>query len=180
MRAPRSPVARLVVCIVAADHPRIQATLDFDTFVNESHVLLSFGRSYEPSLAERYVEGLVAERNARRKVVVYAPSSTVVPTLVTSRDLLALVPKPLAEREAARLPLRIFAPPFALPPQHISMVWHARTQNDPAHRCLGISCASSGDVNRSPAVARGFATGSNLRIDHLSVTLAQAVLTAVD
>jgi DNA-binding transcriptional LysR family regulator len=124
------------VCIAAADHPRVGATPDLEQFLQESHIVLSFGRGHEPSLTERYVEGLLAERNMRRKVAVYAPSGLVVPALVANTDLIALIPKPLAHQAALRLPVKIFMPPFALQPQHISMVWHARTQNDPAHRWL--------------------------------------------
>jgi len=123
-------------CIAAGAHPRLGDTLDFDQYVAEAHVIITFGRSHQPFMTEQFVNSLLAEHNAKRNVAAYVPSALVVPDMVASSDLLAMVPRPLAEAAAERLALKVFDPPFSIPPQDIAMIWHARTKNDPPARWL--------------------------------------------
>jgi DNA-binding transcriptional LysR family regulator len=56
------------------------------------------------------------------------------PEIAAKTDLIAFVPKPLAQSLAERLALHIFDPPVPIAPTSLSMTWHARVQNDPANR----------------------------------------------
>lgn len=125
-----------MVCIMAADHPRIGDMLDFDQYIREDHVVLTFGSRREPSLMERFVDGLMEERGLTRSVKVHIPTVLTAPELVAATDLLALVPKQLAEENAARLGLKYFPVPFELPLQNISLIWHERTHRNPAHQWI--------------------------------------------
>jgi DNA-binding transcriptional LysR family regulator len=123
-------------CVVARNHPRIGNELTFEQYVAEGHVILTFGRTHQPFVTEQYVDGLLAERNVHRRAAAFVPSALVVPDIVARTDLVALIPRPLAEGVADQLALKLLEPPFPLPLQGIAMVWHARTNNDLGSRWL--------------------------------------------
>ena len=58
----------------------------------------------------------------------------IAPLLVAQSDLVATVPRRLAERFATLLRLRILPPPVRLAGFPVVMVWHGRTADDPAHQ----------------------------------------------
>jgi DNA-binding transcriptional LysR family regulator len=121
-------------CIAAKDHPRIGSELTLEDYAREAHVMLTFGHSQQPLLTERYVNDILEELNIFRRVAIYLPTVLAVPDIVAHTDLLALLPRQAAEKAATRSRLNLFEAPFTLPQQDMSMIWHARTTNDSAHR----------------------------------------------
>ena len=121
-------------CIVSADHPRIGSELSLEDYAKEAHVISTFGRPTQLSLTERHMEAALDELGVRRRIAAYVPTMLSIPDLVAAGDLVGLVPEPVAERAATRLPLRVLTPPVAMPPHDLVLIWHARTHNDPAQR----------------------------------------------
>jgi DNA-binding transcriptional LysR family regulator len=124
-----------VRCLMAADHPRIGDTLDLDAYLRESHVVMSYGRKYQPMIYEQYAENFFAQHDRFRKIAFYVPSALVVPDVVATTDLLALLPYPLTATDAGPS-IKLMDPPFDLPDQEVAMIWHPRSQNDKAHQWL--------------------------------------------
>lgn len=137
-------------CIVAADHPRVAGKLDIETFAQESHIVPTFGRASQLSLTERHVRNELAAHRLRRNVGAFVPAMLAIPGLVAESDMIGLVPVPVAEEAAKLLPIQLLAPPFAMPPHDLVLVWHTRTHNDPAHRWFRAILRGSGRAGGPP------------------------------
>lgn len=133
-RVPRGFLARKLfdldfVCIVRRNHPSVRKRLTLRSYAELGHVLVSpFGG--RGSIVTR---ALAAHGRAHR-VAVQTRHFLVAPLLVAQSDLVATVPRLLAERFAELLPLRILAPPIRFAGLRIDMVWHGRTTDEPAQR----------------------------------------------
>lgn len=123
-------------CVARADHPRIGDELTFEDYLNERHVVLTFGSSTQLLLTERMIDSVLAQTEAKRKVAFYVPSFLALIDIVSKSDLLGIIPLPLAQEAASHQRLRYFEPPIELPHQNSVMVWHARTKSDPGHKWL--------------------------------------------
>jgi DNA-binding transcriptional LysR family regulator len=64
------------------------------------------------------------------------PHFLAIPRLVSMTDLIIAAPRKLALVLAAQYPLRIVKPPVAIPEFTISMLWHERTNADPAQQWI--------------------------------------------
>jgi DNA-binding transcriptional LysR family regulator len=116
--------------IVRRDHPRVRASLTLEAFTSEEHVVVSprgGGFTTATDIALNAV-------GATRRVALSAASFVFVPEIVERSDFLALVPSRLINRRADRL--RILNPPIAVPGFAISLLWHDRTHEHPAHRWI--------------------------------------------
>ena len=70
------------------------------------------------------------------RTVVHTRHYAALPELVTSTDLLAIVPQMYAQAMAARWPVRVWSLPGEAPQYDVQMVWHATATNEPAHAWL--------------------------------------------
>lgn len=119
-------------CIAWNGHPLLGDTLDMDTFLACGHVTPVFGPARHPSL-----DGLFfRQHQIERKVQVITHDFESMAQIVVETDLLAIMPARLATLCAERYPIRIMAPPIALPPLQSCMQWHRSHANDPCHRWL--------------------------------------------
>jgi DNA-binding transcriptional LysR family regulator len=66
-----------------------------------------------------------------RRVALSAASFLFVPEIIARSDLIAFVPSRLLHPRADRL--AIFEPPIKVPSFAISLLWHDRTHDHPAH-----------------------------------------------
>jgi DNA-binding transcriptional LysR family regulator len=113
------------VCIVRRNHPRVRSRLTLRRFTELGHVLVSpFG-----GRGGMVDQALVAQGRVRR-VAIQTRHFLIAPLLVAQSDLVATVPRRLAERFATLLPLRILRPPIRLAGFAVKMVWHGRTADD--------------------------------------------------
>jgi DNA-binding transcriptional LysR family regulator len=60
----------------------------------------------------------------------------VAPIVVSETDFISTGPERLARRMARRFPLQLLPPPLRLPGFGLSLGWHPRFDDDPAHRWL--------------------------------------------
>jgi DNA-binding transcriptional LysR family regulator len=129
------------VCIASRDHPSIRGKISIRQYAAASHAAV-FYKTEGPGV----IDTLLAQKGLARRVVVQSPHFCGVPFLVSGSDLIATVPRRLAERFARPLGLQVLAVPFAMPPFRLSLLWHQRIDADPAHawmRALVIDSAKT-------------------------------------
>jgi DNA-binding transcriptional LysR family regulator len=117
-------------CLARAGHPGVRGRFDLARFCALAHVA-TFYRG-EPGFIDR----VLAERGRKRRVALAVPHWLSVPFVVARSDLIATVPAAVAAALAPPLRLRRLRCPVPLPPVHVSVAWHARTHDSPAHRWL--------------------------------------------
>ena len=115
------------VGIVRSGHPWTKRRPSLDAFCDARHVLVSpaGGGLRGPT------DDALAALGRRRRIALTLSSFLLVPGVVASRALAAVVPERLlAGRRAA---VGVFALPVELPPIRAIAVWHPRWHRDPAH-----------------------------------------------
>lgn len=120
------------VVIVRPDHPALDddGALPLPRYVEQGHVLVSADDG--PGIVDR----ALAEHGLRRRVVLRTPYFVGVPFMVARSELVATLPRALAEEAATVVPLRLLPPPLPLPSFRVTMTWHERAHRDPAHEWL--------------------------------------------
>ncbi len=78
-------------------------------------------------------DAALARVGAARRVVMTLPSFAGVYRTVAVSDLIALIPRQLAEKVAQDVGLACYTPPFPLEPALIVAAWHRRYSASPAH-----------------------------------------------
>jgi DNA-binding transcriptional LysR family regulator len=126
-----------VAVIARRDHPRVREALTLENYLAERHVVLRPKSEQEMELEVR--RKLVA---LGRDVALEVSNTLALAVVVSECDLLGVLGRPLAEKLAERLRLRIFPPPIPLPSVGVYMAWHASRENDPAHRWLRAGIAA--------------------------------------
>jgi DNA-binding transcriptional LysR family regulator len=118
------------VVAMRAGHPDAGgAGLSLDRFCALDHALVSLaGGGFRGGTDEA-----LAAVGRQRRVVVSVGSFLVLAELLRSSDLIAVVPRRLAQGVAGLVMTR---PPVAVPGFAKVMAWHERTHHDPAHRWL--------------------------------------------
>jgi DNA-binding transcriptional LysR family regulator len=110
-------------------HPRGTGSLDLDMYCRLEHVLVSPDGGFRSPIDDR-----LAELGVERRVVLTVPGYNQVALLLSGADSVATLPSRLLNRYADMLD--IFDLPFEYPSFTLSMAWHPRAQDDPAHRWL--------------------------------------------
>jgi len=145
-------------CLVRADHPDVKKRLDLDTFVRLGHALIS-----PEGDGPGTVDVALAQRGLSRRVALRVPWVLATPMIVASSDLVATVPRCVAETFARGFGLQLFEPPLELPTFDIGQVWHQRYDQDAAHRWLrGLMVDAASEIvaqltarRRRPRLAAG-------------------------
>lgn len=119
-------------CVVWDGNTAVGDTLDLATFAQCGHIAPHLGRPGAPTVAERHLAASLPARH----IAVVTYDFTAQATLVVGTDLITTMQTRLAHESAARLPLRVLAPPLAMPALRVCMQWHDYQSADPAHRWL--------------------------------------------
>ncbi len=82
------------------------------------------------------VQQMLDAQGLAERTVVHARHYAALPDLVTSTDLLAIVPQMYARAMAVRWPVRVWSLPGDAPQYDVRMVWHATATQEPAHAWL--------------------------------------------
>jgi DNA-binding transcriptional LysR family regulator len=82
------------------------------------------------------VQRMLDELGIAGRTVVHARHYAALPELVTSTDLLAIVPQMYARAMAQRWPVRVWQLPGAPLEYDVRMLWHATATREPAHAWL--------------------------------------------
>jgi DNA-binding transcriptional LysR family regulator len=78
-------------------------------------------------------DGALADQNLRRRVVITVPNFALVPYVVQSTDLVAVVGERIARHFAEGMGLAVHPIPFHVEPCAMRMYWTAHADNDPAN-----------------------------------------------
>jgi len=118
------------VCAVRQSHPIRSTKVSMKRFLSYDHVLVSpsEGRFRGPA------DDVLAKHKARRRVALSVPSFLILLQILQTDDVIALVPKRLLTRRPHAL--RLVQPPIEVPGFDVIAAWHARSQQDPAHKWL--------------------------------------------
>ena len=120
-------------CLVRQGHPALAAPLTLQQFAECMHVQVLPSR---PSFYDDAVEKALLVAGLKRRVQVSERSFLMVPRMLETTDLVAVVPRQFAEDACRRHPLCAFEPPLALPELSMGMYWHERTHRDPKFQWL--------------------------------------------
>lgn len=124
-------------CIAWTQNAKVGQSLDMAAFLECGHVATLFNMSRHPSLDEMFFR----QHGIRRKIRVTTHDFESLAQIVVGTDLLAVMPGRLAAMCAQRYPIRIMAPPMAMPPLQLCMQWHRHHSNDPCHRWVRAQLA---------------------------------------
>ena len=121
------------VCLVGPDHPLLdaQGRLSKRRFLQASHaVVLPSGTGHN------LVEQTLTELGLAERIALKVQNFLVLPAIVRSTDLVALVPRSVAESLAAQDTVHFVPAPIALPEFVVKQCWHARYHHDAGNQWL--------------------------------------------
>lgn len=115
------------VCYFDANYRSSPDSLD--TYCEAHHVIMSAGR-FQKTRTDR----ILFDLGRTRHIAVSMPSFSAVATILTGTEMVALMPKRLEATTFATL--TSCDPPFQVPGDTISQIWHTRSDASPRHAWL--------------------------------------------
>ncbi|SIT47256.1 putative transcription regulator protein [Paraburkholderia ribeironis] len=137
------------ICALRDDHPdAARGRMTLERFCSLDHALVS----WSGDLFTGVTDAALARLGRQRRVALSVASFLVLPEILRTSDLLAVVPRRLIRESEG---LALLAPPLEIPGFTKMAVWHERTDRDPAHRwvreLLFETCAERAADHRKPA-----------------------------
>lgn len=130
------------VCLVNPDHPGIR-NFDLPAYLASKHIWVSktgmgAGVGIDPEKVIRlgWVDNALAELGYKRKISVFTRHYQMPALLALNNDLVATLPRKVADMQAESASLVVKEPPFKIPPFELKMAWSPLVQHHPAHRWL--------------------------------------------
>jgi DNA-binding transcriptional LysR family regulator len=137
-----------IVLAARADHPAIRGRVTRSGLAALRHVQVEIA----PGRGNRQVRASYAALGVARDVAVVVPTYTAAAAVIAGTDLVASMPSSLLDVLGPRLGLRRVATPLAPIVTAISLLWHERTDRDPAQRAFReLLAATVGDPRRRRA-----------------------------
>jgi DNA-binding transcriptional LysR family regulator len=118
------------VLVARKGHPALRRRLSVERMSQLEYIVVSPEGGGFRGVTDLALESL----GRKRRVLVSTQHFLFVPELVARTDLVAMVPSRLV-RDRSRL-LQVVAPPVAIAPFDMAMIWHERSHLDPAHEWL--------------------------------------------
>ncbi|MBX2801914.1 MAG: LysR family transcriptional regulator [Myxococcales bacterium] len=127
------------VLMLRTGHPDLgeSGELPFERWLACGHVVVT-----DEQHGGTAVDRALADEGHRRRIALRVTNALMLPHVLASTDLVALVDGRLASR-LARTGLERLAPPLDLPRSRVRMVWHDRWSEDPGHAWLRSILSSS-------------------------------------
>ena len=119
------------VTIVARHHPAARLGMDLETYLSLSHVLAS-----PEGQRHGLVDEALAQQGKHRHLALTLPHMFAVPSVVARTGMAATVMKRVALNSPAGQQLALFPPPIALPEIVFHVIWHRRSDGNPAQQWL--------------------------------------------
>lgn len=121
------------VVLARKDHSLLKKGLSLQTFLNARHAVYLPPAASHDSF-DMFLDDLFKQNNKRRQVVVELAHGLGIAEIVAASDLIACVPKRLAESLMSTESLGLFPLPFEAPGADVCQFWHDRVHSDPGHR----------------------------------------------
>ncbi|WP_274427422.1 LysR family transcriptional regulator [Chelativorans sp. YIM 93263] len=115
------------VSVCRQKHPRLPNTVTLDAFLEEDHVIVS-----SQGRMTAVVDKALASIGRTRRVALSLPHFLVASATVSTTDLVATLPRRLAQCCTGSYGLRLFAPPIEVDGFEIGFAWHPRSTADAA------------------------------------------------
>ncbi|WP_144980995.1 LysR family transcriptional regulator [Halomonas sp. C22] len=132
-----------LVCLVAQHNPHVGDALALEAFAQLAHVELADISGLLPSP----IENCLAQHGLTRRVISKNLNYIAAARVVALTDAIMTLPRQMAERFVAMLPVRMVTPPAALPALTMTLIQHQLYLNAPANVWLTdqlMAFASSG------------------------------------
>ena len=85
-------------------------------------------------MAHAVIDRFLAKHRIQRNIVLRVPGFHVLPMIIASSDLLAVIPGRLAQSFVSHVPIKVLPLPIPIPPFDIRIYWHERYHYDPTLR----------------------------------------------
>lgn len=119
------------VCVMRKGHPLASKPLTMERFCAARHMLVSFsGRAYG------FVDEALASLQRSRRVVLTVNQFFTAGKVVTTSDLLTVLPRHFVHVTGFADALAVRELPFALAPIHVDALWHQRLDGSSSHAWL--------------------------------------------
>ncbi|MBN9409874.1 MAG: LysR family transcriptional regulator [Burkholderiales bacterium] len=137
------------VCVMRRGHPLAQEALTLDHFCEARHMLVSYsGRPYG------FIDEALASLGRQRRVVLTVNQFFTAGRVVTSSNLLTVLPRHFVRTTGIADELTVRDLPFDVPVVHVDALWHRRQQQQSAHQWLRRAVVRS--------ARKAFATGRQI------------------
>ena len=130
------------VCLVNPDHP-MSDEFDLDAYLASKHIWVSktgmgAGVGIDPEKVIRlgWVDNALSKLGHKRKISVFTRHYQMPALLALNNDLVATLPRKVAEMQAESSQLLVKNPPFEVPPFDLKMAWSPLVQHHQAHKWL--------------------------------------------
>lgn len=149
---PTSPTGRILikplfeekfVCIVRKGHPVVDTSLDLNTFLDLSHLLVSpendrFG----------LVDAALTKQGLTRRLALTLPQMYAAPLLIAQSDMIATLMHGIVRSSGYADDLKIFVPPVEMDSVPFVMLWHRRNDVHPMQSWFRDCVSSLIDFNQ--------------------------------
>lgn len=130
------------VCLINPSHPDAQ-DFGLDAYLASKHIWVSktgmgAGVGIDPDKVIRlgWVDNALAKIGHKRKISVFTRHYQMPALLALNNDLVATLPRKVADMQAAAASLVVKLPPFEIPPFELKMAWSPLLQHHQAHKWL--------------------------------------------
>lgn len=117
------------VTIVSTGHPAASGPMDLRTYLDLQHVLVS-----PEGQLHGLVDQILAQQGKQRKLALTLPQLFAVPAVIARTNMAATTLKRVADHSQASHRLAMFPPPLALPEITFHLIWHRRSDSNPAQQ----------------------------------------------
>jgi DNA-binding transcriptional LysR family regulator len=115
------------VCLIRKKHPDVGEKLTLSQFANASHAVV------KPDGREHVFEQFLQSKNIKRRVVVELSHFMSLLPIIETSNLIATVPKDLADFFVQHGEVRYVPTPMKSPIIDVHLFWHQRFHKDSAH-----------------------------------------------
>jgi len=120
-----------LISVLRADHPALDRPFDLDAFLSVSHLLVS------PMGGKRgFIDDALEAQGLERHIAVWTQDFLTAPFILLATDCVITIPRLFAERISQHIGLAMRPAPVEPGWFTVRMMWHARSQNDPAQAWL--------------------------------------------
>lgn len=130
------------VCLLNPDHPGV-SNFDLQAYLASNHIWVSktgmgAGVGIDPDKVVRlgWVDHALAKLGHKRKISVFTRHYQMPALLALNNDLVATLPRKVADMQAEAASLVVLDPPFKIPSFELKIAWSPLLQHHSAHRWL--------------------------------------------